>query len=135
MAWGAGRKDWYLIRSLSDLDRVIGRGSTSDCLTVFAGRQLPFRGPAGEDLLSRALEVVARFDESLFGELAGEDVELKDVVVAEPGNGQSVQEWMLDRLGHHIAFGPYPPFHSDDPELAIDGIIPANDGTVTVAAY
>ncbi|HET6833812.1 MAG TPA: hypothetical protein VFH30_08070 [Acidimicrobiales bacterium] len=135
MAWGAGRKDWYLIRSLSDLDTVVVRAAPSDCLTVFAGQHLPNRGRAGNDLLRTALEVVADNEESVFGEIVRGEPELKDAFAAVPGDEEWVQEWIGDRLGRRIAFGAYPPVLSLDPNVAIDGIVPATDGSITIAAY
>jgi hypothetical protein len=135
MAWGAGRKDWYLIRSISDLDTVVARAAPSDCLTVFAGRHLPNRGRAGNDLLRTALEVVAGNEESVFGEIVRGEPALKDAFAAVHGDEERVQEWIGDRLGRRIAFGTYPPFLSPDPNVAIDGIVPATDGSITVAAY
>ena len=132
---GAGRKDWFLVRSLGDLDTTLIRSSTSDCLTVFAGRHLPYRGRADDALLERALTLVGSVDESVFGEVVDNDPELVDSFAAVPTDGEWVREWFTERWGRPVAFGEYPPFLSDDPTIAIDGIVPKPDGTVERGIY
>lgn len=130
----AGRKDWYLLRRLQDLDVVISRLRPSDCLTAFAGRHLPHRGQA-EDLVGVALNLVAAVEESVFGELTPDDPELLAAFAAAPGDEGWVAEWLADRRGRYVAFGEYPPFLSPDTAVALDGIVPDADGTVTRGVY
>ncbi len=114
---------------------MIDRAGTSDCLTVFSGRHLPVRDDADDDLLRLALDVVASHDECVFGEVVRGDPQLKDAFAPVPGDEEWVAEWMRDRSCRPVALGPYPPFLSDVPEDAIDGIIPGADGPIVVAAY
>lgn len=131
----AGAKDWFLIRSLTELNAVVTRAQPSDCLTVFAGRQLPHRGLASASLLAAALAVVENNEESVFGEIVPADPRLKDSLAAGASDRDWVEEWIRDRWNHEIAFGPYPPYLSNDPNVAVDGIVPMDDGTVVVGVY
>jgi hypothetical protein len=63
----AGRKDWYLVHGLGDLDTVVARSRPSDCLTAFSGRYLPNRAITNEETLARALDLVMSVEESLVG--------------------------------------------------------------------
>jgi hypothetical protein len=71
----------------------------------------------------------------VFGEIVAGDPELRDAFAAVPGDEAWVEEWIRDRPLSNIAFGPYPPFLSNDPAVAIDGIVPAADGTITPGVY
>jgi hypothetical protein len=131
----AGRKDWYLVRSRADLDLVVGGASTSDCLTVFSGNHLGYRLRADDDALRLALALVERSEESLFGEIVSGEAKLRDAFAAVPGDEGWVEDWIREHWLADIAFGPYPPFLSNDPAMAIDGIVPSADGTVTPGVY
>ena len=130
----AGRKDWYLLRRPQDLDLLISRSRPSDCLTAFAGRHLPLRGRA-EDLAAVALNLVAAVEESVFGELTPDDPELLAAFAAVPGDEGWIAEWLADLQDRDVAFGEYPPFLSPDTAVALDGIVPDADGSVTRGVY
>jgi hypothetical protein len=132
---GAGRKDWYLLRQAGDLDAVVARNRSGDCLTAFPGAYLPFRGAAEDKFLPVALDLVMSVEESVFGELRDGDPELFDSFAAVPGDEGWVAEWFAERQGRQVVFGEYPPFLSDDPSIAIDGIVPQADGSVTRGIY
>jgi hypothetical protein len=131
----AGRKDWFLIHTLDDLDTIVSRSRPADCLTVFSGPQLTHRGAADEDAIAAALAVVGRNEESVFGEVVAGDPELADAFAAVPGDEEWVEDWIRERWQRNIAFGPYPPFLSNDPAVAIDGIVPDEDGSITPGVY
>jgi hypothetical protein len=130
-----GLKHWWFIRELDDLDQVVRRARVSDCLTVFSGSYLPYRGLADDELLAEALALVGSVDESVFGEMVLDDLMLHDSYEAGPGDEDWIDEWIQNHWSHPIAFGPYPPFLSNNPDAAIDGIVPARDGTVTIGVY
>jgi hypothetical protein len=132
---GAGRKDWYLVRGLDDLDVVVGRSGRGDCLTAFSGRHLPHRGAASADLLAVALDLVMSVEECVFGEVQPGDPELAGSFAAVPGDEGWVAEWFSERQSRPVAFGEYPPFLSADPSVALDGIVPHPDGSVTRGIY
>src|SRR5665213_968491 len=83
---GAGRKDWYLLRRVGDLEIVVGRNRPADCQTAFPGLYLPCRGAAGDELLPLALDLVMSVEESVFGELREGDPEFIDSFAAVPGD-------------------------------------------------
>jgi hypothetical protein len=131
----AGRKDWFLIRSLGDLDRVVEGARPSDCLTVFSGHHLPHRRRADANAISAAVSLVSSTEESVFGEIDPDEPQLRDAFAAVPGDEEWVEEWIGERPGRAIAFGAYPPFLSEDPKDAVDGIVPTADGLVVVGVY
>lgn len=131
----AGNKDWYLLHSLDDLATVITRCRPSDCLTAFAGLYLPHRGRASEQLLASALDLVMSVEESVFGEQQPGDPELLGAIEAEQGDQAWVADWFEERRGRPVAFGEYPPFLSDDTTIAVDGIVPNVDGSVSRGVY
>jgi len=132
---GAGRKDWYLLRRVGDLEIVVGRNRPADCQTAFPGLYLPCRGAAGDELLPLALDLVMSVEESVFGELQDGDPELVDSFAGVPGDEGWVAEWFAERPGRQVVFGEYPPFLSDDPSLAIDAIVPQADGSAAPGIY
>ena len=132
----AGRKDWYLIRHVSDLSTVVDRARPSDCLTVFSKPQLRFRGRAGDEAIwTDALGLLTEADETVFGEIVGSDPQLHDAFAAVPGDEEWIEEWLTERPNALVAFGAYPPFLDPDPAIAVDGIIPNADGSVTDGVY
>jgi hypothetical protein len=132
----AGRKDWYLIRHASDLSAVMDRARPSDCLTVFFKPQLSFRGRARDEAIwIDALGVLGEAEEAVFGEIIESDPQLHDAFVAVSGDEEWIEEWLMERPNALIVFGAYPPFLDPDPGIAVDGIIPNADGSITEGVY
>jgi hypothetical protein len=132
----AGRKDWYLITNVDELDVIVARSRPSDCLTVFSEPQLPHRLIAGDPAAAvLALTTLAETDEAVFGQIVDGDPQLRDAFEAVPGDEAWVTEWLSDRPAAMVAFGPYPPFLDESPAVAIDGLVPGEDGSLTVGVY
>ena len=133
----AGRKDWYWVRNVADLDTVFTKGRPSDSYTVFLQPQLPHRGTASPDLCARALEGLVDEAELLFGVITG-GVGPLDWINAYAPDADAIGEvtdWFDEHEGDPVAFGPYPPFWTDDEAIAVTGYVPRADGTVHVGAY
>jgi hypothetical protein len=131
-----GRKDWYLITNIDGLDVILARSRPSDCLTVFAQPHLPHRVIAGDPSAAvLALALLEKTDEAVFGQLVDGDPQLRDAFEAVPGDEDWVTEWLSDRPSAPVAFGPYPPFMDPNPAVAIDGLVPNEDGSLTMGVY
>jgi hypothetical protein len=136
-AGGGGRKDWFLVRSRADLDLVLGKGKPSDCYTIFLQPQLPHRGRANADLRSLALALLVGEAEYLFGVIS-DDVNLTECFTGYAPDVDTVADvsaWFDDHEADTVAFGPFPPFWTDDVTIAMTGYVPRPDGTVHLAAY
>ena len=132
----AGRKDWYLITNVDDLDVIIARSRPSDCLTVFSQAYLPHRVIAGDPATAvLALTMLEQTDEAVFGQLVDGDPQLRDAFEAVAGDEDWVTEWLSNRPEALVAFGPYPPFLDPNPVVAIDGLVPNDDGTLAAGVY
>ncbi|MEU0562062.1 hypothetical protein [Dactylosporangium sp. NPDC006015] len=138
VAGGAGSRAWYLLRSLADLDHALRAGKPSDSCTVFVRPELSYRGQASSALLELALAQLVGDAELVFGVLAADGPELRDDMVAwapAPDAVADLVDWFAEHDGATIAFGPYPPFWSDDPAVNLQGYLPDPDGTIRVGAY
>jgi hypothetical protein len=132
----AGRKDWYFVRDVSDLSTILDRLRPLDCLTVYSGPQLPYRGTAKDDATwTDALGLFAEAEEAVFGELVESDPQLHRAFEAVPGDEEWVEEWLTERPNAVIVFGPYPPFLDPDPTVALDAVLPNADGSLTGGVY
>lgn len=132
----AGRRDWYLITSVDELDLIVARSRPSDCLTVFSKPQLRHRLIAGDPTAAvLALTMLEETEEAVFGQIVEGDPQLRDAFEAVPGDESWVTEWLGDRPSSLVAFGPYPPFLDESPAVAIDGLVPGEDGSLVMGVY
>ena len=128
----AGAKDWYLVRELTDLETVVRRSQPTDCITVFSEPQLTHRRPANdEDTTRRLAALVATSPESLVATVVPGAPELQNVEAFEPGDEDNALAWLVEHPADTVAFGPYPPFLATDASIAIDALVPHEDGSIT----
>jgi hypothetical protein len=83
----------------------------------------------------RNRSLLEKTDEAVFGQLVDGDPQLRDAFEAVPGDEDWVTEWLSDRPSAPVAFGPYPPFMDPNPAVAIDGLVPNEDGSLTMGVY
>jgi hypothetical protein len=131
----ASNKDWFFVRSFTELDVVIGRSHTADCLSAFADPQLATRGAADDALLGVALAQLDAVGETVFAEVVEGDPQLLDGLAALAGEEERVTRWFAARRGRRVAFGPYPPFLSEDLSRVVEGIVPMGNGSVARGVY
>lgn len=128
----AGTKRWYLLRSIDDLDVAVGRANPTDCLTVFSGSHLPLRGRADEPgLVDAARDLCRRSPDFLVGEVRSGDPELIHAEDFATEDDVQLRGWFQDFPHVAVACGPWPPFESTDPAVAVDALVPHADGSLS----
>jgi hypothetical protein len=144
----AGRRDWFIIEEIWQLEALRESGRPRDELAVFHGRQLKLRAIADpsfarqvDDLLSSSVPGT----EVVIAERRAGDPLLHDAEVLwrpAPPHGTWWHEadgdpaaWVREHAGLSAVAGVHPPLLSEDPAEILCSYWPGADGSISLGIY
>jgi hypothetical protein len=131
----AGAKEFRLVTSIDDLQRLLSEQPPRTSVVVIGRRQLPVRGVVDPALIERASREIATGGEWL----------IVDLFTTTAGKaswwgwsvGESVAELVEEltaRIGREVAVGIHPEW-LEDGDLVTSAFVPDSDGRVVVGVY
>lgn len=136
---GAGRRDWFIVRSELEIANVFARGRPHDAFSVFAAPQFEVRGPA-DDALSRLLldllhGIAPHTDELLVALVVSDQPLLKDCEGFGHHDSADLLEWLARNRGADVVAGHHPPLLSKDAREVITAVVPDKMGRIGPGVY
>jgi hypothetical protein len=135
----AGRRDWFLIESASDITAVLGEGRPHDAFSFFITRQFDARGRLDEELIERLRAILSTMplntDELLVAQRVSGQIRLQDCEGFSSNQIEEFLDWAKGHVGADVVAGQHPPLLSNNADEVVTAIVPDQEGKVQLGVY
>jgi hypothetical protein len=134
----AGRRDWFLMTELDDLNEIFDRGEPQDAFTFFLRSELQIRGRVGESLIRQLRLALNGIQENREELLLARVIPNRALLESEGFSRHEEMDlvaWLNERVGEPVIAGPHPPLFSTDPRVQVTAVVPDQEGKVTPGVY
>jgi hypothetical protein len=128
--YGAGRRDFLILKNITEFQRLIGGLRTRDSVVVMKSFQKIKEGKVDEAFIEAAAAIYPTGANWI---LIGKDNFEYTPGFAYASSDEELRENLQDRLGNHVFIVDEPNYISDDQSVA--AYIPDEDGVVRPGAY
>jgi hypothetical protein len=137
VAYGAGRRDWYLLSAAHDYDVLVSESRPSDLLVIALSPALPLRDRVGDEFADKLRSLFSRLgdwsDELVAGIVREGHPQLDAAEAFSLAEKDAVNEWLRVTRGELAAAGPWDSEPANGQALL--AVIPQLNGELRLAPY